>query len=608
MLKRRGLIVPNPLNPKDIPKFENQLVVPPVYEPTVIRDPITCKVISHNYLVTISQFTQQVLPEEYPETTVWGYGGKVRDPETGDIIPDFKSTPGPTFKAIRHIPINVQWVNNLTSAQPLAVDPTLHWANPNNMEMPMPPFPPFPPGFPLAQSPVPIVTHLHGGETEPASDGYPEAWFTAGEAITGPDFIKSRYHYVNDQEPTTLWYHDHALGITRLNVYMGLAGFYLLRDPNKCLDGRHSNLPRGKYEIPLAIQDRSFYDDGSLLFPSNGVNPDVHPYWRPSFIGNTIMVNGKVWPNLNVEPRQYRFRVLNGSNTRFYNLALSNQMPFFQIGTDGGYLPKPVQLVSLLISPGERADIIVDFSQLLPGTKLTLTNTANAPFPNGNPPDKETTGQVMQFMVLNKPAVKPAPLPKILNVLTPLKYSNKKRTLTLMVVGDPTKPVELLLDGQKWNAPVSELPLVGSTEDWQLVNLTKGAHPIHLHLIQFRLLSRQDFLVTQYTNDWLALNGQPPFDHRTKVLPVGPYLLDGPINPPAHENGWKDTIQAYPGQVTTIRARFAPQDVVNSIPGINLFPFNPAADPGYVWHCHIIDHEDNEMMRPYKVLNPLDDC
>ncbi|AGF58153.1 FtsP/CotA-like multicopper oxidase with cupredoxin domain [Clostridium saccharoperbutylacetonicum] len=600
--------MPNPLNPKDIPKFENQLVVPPVFEPTVIRNPITCKVISHNYLVTISQFTQQILPEGYPETTVWGYGGKVKDPETGDVIPDFKSTPGPTFKAIRHIPINVQWVNNLTEAHPLAVDPTIHWADPNNVGMPMPPFPPFPPGFPLAQRPVPIVTHLHGGETEPASDGYPEAWFTAGEAITGPDFIKSRYHYANDQEPTTLWYHDHTLGITRLNVYMGLAGFYLLRDPNKYLDGKYSNLPLGKYDIPLAIQDRSFYDDGSLLFPSNGVNSDVHPYWRPSFIGNTIMVNGKVWPNLNVEPRQYRFRVLNGSNTRFYNMAFSNQMPFFQIGTDGGYLPKPVQLVSLLISPGERADLLVDFSQLAPGTKLTLTNTANAPFPNGNPPDQETTGQVMQFTVLNKPAVEPSTLPKVLNVLAPLKCINKKRTLTLMVVGDPTKPVELLLDGQKWNAPVSELPLVGSTEDWQLVNLTKGAHPIHLHLIQFRLVSRQDFLVTQYTNDWLALNGQPPFDHPTEVLPVKSYLLDGPINPPAHEDGWKDTIQAYPGQVTTIRARFAPQDVVNSIPGINLFPFNPAADPGYVWHCHIIDHEDNEMMRPYKVLNPFADC
>ena len=600
--------MPQPLDPKTIDKYVNELVIPPVFEPTEIKDKNTEKVKCHNYEAAISQFTQQILPVGFPETTVWGYGGKVRDPETGHIIPDFRSTPGPTFEVKRHIPINVQWVNNLTEPNPLAVDPTIHWADPNNMGMPMPPFPPFPPGFPLAQSPVPIVTHLHGGETEPPSDGYPEAWFTAGEAITGPDYVKSLYHYVNDQEPTTLWYHDHALGVTRLNVYMGLAGFYLLRDPHNCLDGEHSELPRGKYDIPLAIQDRSFFDDGSLAFPTVGVNPNVHPYWRPSFIGDTIMVNGKVWPNLNVEPRQYRFRILNGSNTRFYNLAFSNQMPFMQISTDGGYLPKPVQLVSLLISPGERTDILVNFSQLAPGTKLIMTNSANAPFPNGNAPDPETTGQLMQFTVLDKPAVKPPPLPKVLNVLVPLKHPQKTRTLTLMVVGDPTKPVELLLDGQKWNAPVSELPLVGSTEDWQLVNLTKGAHPIHLHLIQFRLVSRQDFLVTQYTNDWLAINGQPPFDHPTKVLPVKPYLLDGPINPPAHEDGWKDTIQAYPGQVTTIRVRFAPQDVRISIPGINLFPFNPAEEPGYVWHCHILDHEDNEMMRPYKVRNPHDDC
>ncbi|MFZ5643229.1 MAG: multicopper oxidase family protein [Bacillota bacterium] len=601
--------MPNPLDPKTIPKFVNELVIPPVYEPTVVKDPITCKVKSHDYRVTISQFTQQILPAGFPETTVWGYGSKVRDPETGNIIQDFRSTPGPTFEAIRHIPINVQWVNDLTGPYPFAVDPTIHWADPNKMGMPMPPFPQFPPGFPLAQSPVPIVTHLHGGETEPSSDGYPEAWFTAGETITGPDFIKSRYHYVNEQEPATLWYHDHALGLTRLNVIMGLAGFYLLRDPHNYLDdGKHSVLPLGKYEIPLAIQDRSFFDDGSLAFPNNGVNPDIHPYWRPTFLGNTIMVNGRVWPNLDVEPRQYRFRILNGSSTRFYNLMFSNQMPFIQIGTDGGYLPQPVQLVSLLISPGERADILVDFSQLSPGTQLILTNNANAPFPNGNPPDPQTTGQIMQFTVLNKPAVVPPPLPKTLNILFPLVCNSKERTLTLYVVGGPTRPLELLLDGQKWNAPVSELPLVGATEDWQIVNLTGGAHPIHLHLIQFRLVSRQDFLAAKYTNDWLALNGQPPFDHPTRVLPLEPYLLDGPINPPAHENGWKDTIQAYPGQVTTIRVRFAPQNVLFSFPGINLFPFNPAAEPGYVWHCHMIDHEDNEMMRPYKVRNPLEGC
>ncbi len=589
--------MPNPLDPNRIPKYVNQLAIPPVFEPTIRSDKVTCKVKSHNYRVTVSQFPQQILPAGLPETTVYGYGGKVRDRETGDIIPYFRSAPGPTFEAARHIPVNVQWVNGLTKPQPLAVDPTIHWADPNDMGMPMPPFLPFPPGYPLAQSPVPIVTHLHGGETEPPFDGYPGAWFTAGEGITGPDFVKSRYHYVNEQEPTTLWYHDHTLGMTRMNVYMGLAGFYLLRDPENPLDGACSVLPSGKYEIPLAIQDRSFYDDGSLLFPSNGVNPSVHPYWRPAFLGNTIMVNGRVWPNLDVEPRQYRLRILNGSNTRFYNLAFPNQMPFIQIGTDGGYLARPVQLVSLLISPGERADILVDFSKAAPGTQLILTNSATGS-------DPQTTGQVMRFTILDKPAVLPKPLPKVLNVLAPLKCVNRKRTLTLVAATDATGLLALMLDGQMWHAPVSERPLVGSTEDWQIVNLTGGTHPIHLHLIQFRLLKRQDFLAAQYTKDWLALNGAPPLEHPTKVLPVEPYLLDGPVNPPAHENGWKDTIQANAGQVTTIRVRFAPQDVKCSVPGVNLFPFDPAEKPGYVWHCHILDHEDNEMMRPLEVINP----
>ncbi|HWP96050.1 MAG TPA: multicopper oxidase [Syntrophomonadaceae bacterium] len=596
----------NPLDPNTVPKYVNQLFVPPVFEPIVVKDRHTCKVKSHNYRVTVREFAQQILPAGFPKTTVWGYSGKVRDPKTGKIIDNFISTPGPTFEAVRHIPINVQWVNNLTGSYPIAVDPTIHWADPNNMGMPMPPFPPFPPGFPEAQSPVPIVTHLHGGETEPPSDGFPEAWFTAGEAIVGPEFEKSLYHYVNDQESTTLWYHDHALGLTRQNVLMGLAGAYIIRDPRNPLDEKHSVLPRGKFEIPLIIQDRSFLDDGSLAYPSNGDNPDIHPYWVPEFFGDSIMVNGSVWPNLNVEPRQYRFRILNGSNARFYNLMLSNGMPFIQIGTDGGYLPKPVQLVSLLISPGERSEILVDFSQLPPGTKLIMTNNANAPFPSGDLPDPQTTGQIMQFTVLNKPAVKPPKLPKILNVLVPLKRNSKKRTLTLFEVEGPNGPLEVLLNGQHWDAPVSELPLVGATEDWQLVNLTMDAHPIHLHLVQFRLVSRQDFLVDQYTADWLALNGQPPLHHPTRVLPVKPYLLDGPIKPPAHENGWKDTIQAYPGQVTTIRVRWAPQDVVISTPGVNRYPFNPAARPGYVWHCHILEHEDNEMMRPYKVRVPHD--
>jgi len=386
---------------------------------------------------------------------------------------------------------------------------------------------------------------------------------------------------------------------------MGLAGFYLLRDPHNRLDRCTSPLPKGKFEIPIVIQDRTFNDDGSFAFPNVGINPDIHPYWVPEFFGDSIMVNGSVWPNLDVKPRQYRFRLLNGSNARFYNLKFSNGLPFIQIGSDGGYLPRPVRLTSLLLSPGERADILVDFSSLIPGTTLTLLNDANAPFPDGDPPDPNTVGQIMQFTVLAKPVVFPRPLPRVLNVIPKLVPNAKKRTLVLFEVMGPNGPLEVLLNGQKWSAPISELPRVSSTEDWLFVNLTGDTHPIHLHLVQFQVVSRQSFMVDQYMNDWLALNGMPPLDHPTIVLPVRNYLLSGPVSPPPNEKGWKDTIQANPGEVTKIRVRYAPQDAnpILSDLGVNLYPFNPAKGPGYVWHCHILDHEDNEMMRPYKVIN-----
>lgn len=590
-----------PLNPKTIPKYVNQLPVPPVYEPTIVTDPITGDIISQDYTVSVNQFPQQILPPPLPMTTVWGYGGTVKDPVTGLPVP-FQNSPGATFEAIRGIKVIVQWVNNLWGPHLLAVDPTLHWADPNNFGMPMPPFPTFPPGFSQAQSPVPIVTHLHGGEVQSYFDGHPDSWFTAGEAIKGMEFVTSRYTYPNMQEPTTLWYHDHALGITRLNVIMGLAGFYLLRDPNNPLDQPTSPLPKGKYEIPIAIQDRMFFTDGSLNFPSLGINPNIHPYWLPEFFGDTIMVNGAVWPNLNVEPRQYRFRLLNGSNARFYNLKFSNKMPFIQIGSDGGYLPAPVSLTELTLAPGERADILVDFSAIAPRTRLLLLNDAKAPFPKGTPADPQTVGQIMQFTVILAPVVVPAPLPPVLNVI-PALTPNQKRILTLVEVMGPAGPVEVLLDGQKWHAPTSELPRVGSTEDWEIINLTADAHPIHLHLVQFQLVSRQPFQVSKYSNDWMLINGMPPLNHPTIALPVAPYLQGKPAVPPPNEAGWKDTIKMFPGEVTTIRVRYAPQNAnpALTIPGVNLYPFDPTAGPGYVWHCHILDHEDNEMMRPYKV-------
>jgi FtsP/CotA-like multicopper oxidase with cupredoxin domain len=593
------------LDATKIPKYKNQLVIPPTYIPNVIKDPYNKGITSHNYVIFVSQFKQQLLPYGFPQTTVFGYGGNVIDKNTNRTINNFRNAPGATFDTISGLPVNIQWINTIKNFNPLPVDPTIHWADPNNLGMVDPEsVPPFPPGLAKAEFPVPIVTHLHGGENNSVNDGHPDAWFTNKEDKVGSEFITSIYQYPNKQPSTTLWYHDHTLGITRLNVLMGLAGFYLIRDYENPLDIPGKFFPDKKYEIPIVIQDRSFYTDGSFCFPTVGINPDIHPYWMPEFFGDTIMVNGKIWPNLNVDRCQYRFRLLNGSNARFYDLNFSNHMEFIQIGGDGGYLPKPVMLTSLVLSPGERADIIIDFSSLFPGTKLILENHASAPFPSGDEPDPETVAQVMQFTVSCFYPLKSYTIPTKLNDIPKLVPNTPKRTLVLFEVQGENGPIEVLLNGQNWSAPISECPLVGSTEKWEIVNLTEDAHPIHLHLVNFEIESRQAFEAEKYTYDWIDINGMPPLNHPTITLPVNNYLIGNPLPPDDNERGFKDTVRANPGEVTTFIVRFAPQDSDPDKvkPGTNLFPFNPSLGPGYVWHCHILDHEDNEMMRPYKVI------
>lgn len=582
-----------PLNPLSIPKYVEPLPIPPVMspEPGVFYYGDSC--YYYKYKIGAYPIEQQVLPPPFPKTRVWGYG---TSKETA-------SWPAATIEAIRGEPISVLWTNNLVDENgnpiphPLPVDTTLHWADPLGMMHN---------GYPY-MGPVPIVTHVHGGEQEAASDGHPDAWFTPGFNIRGPGWWKYVYEYTLQQPATTLFYHDHALGITRLNVYMGLVGFFIIRDPANEPAGLPGPAPRlgdspgmRYYEIPLAIQDRMFDTKGQLFYPSVGVNPQIHPFWVPEFFGDVICVNGKPWPYLEVEPRKYRFRIVNGSNARFYTLYLSNNLPIVQIGTDGGYLPSPVVLRELTLAPGERADVVIDFSRMAVGARILLMNGAKAPYPNGTPPDPRTTAQVMQFRVVPLTTPDTSVIPAVLNTIPTLTPDSPKRTLTLVELMGPGGPLAMYLDGKRWDAAASEMPHVGSTELWEIVNLTADTHPIHLHLVQFQLLNRQRFQVNKYLKAYMMLNPVLPTGAPANP-PIDPYLQGKPMPPAPNERGWKDTIQAHPGEVTRIVVRFAPIDASQSTPGVNLYPFDPAAEPGYVWHCHILEHEDNEMMRPLKI-------
>jgi spore coat protein A len=539
--------------------------------------------------------------------------------------------------------------------------------------------------------PIPIALHLHGGEVQSTSDGGPYAWFTPGYDLTGKGFnmgVERTLHYPNTQEAATLWYHEHSqLGLTRVNVYAGMAGFYFLRgleEEIKRLPGWSGDdlvqevTPAGKVadalhpgpylpEIEIAIQDRMFDTKGQLYYPVDDIpNPGIHAFWSPEFFGNVITVNGKTWPYLSVAPRKYRFHFLDGSNARFYNVWLQNLATgamgpaIAQIGTDGGLLETPAILdpargKKLLMGPGERFDVVIDFSKIAPGTVLTLMNDANAPYPDGDPVEVGTTDRIMQFMVNGRmvnnqfpriPGRDKSLVPSNLRILPMVKLTdfagklNVKpdvtRQLTLNEVASETGPLMVLLNNSRFEempemgmfGAVTEKPVEGNTEKWQLINMTMDAHPMHMHLVQFQLVGRQDFdmdgYMGKYMKSFSGVNGGqpgmlnmymgaegPPLKYEVKNddgavggnPAVTPYL-QGPVIPAEpNERGWKDVIKAYPNQVTTYIVRFAPTSLPTWTPKILLrYGFDPSKGPGYVWHCHIVEHEDNDMMRPMNVI------
>lgn len=505
------------LQPGRLARFVDPLPIPPVLRATEKRTNPTDPAQQLDYLRIEMRTADIRVHRNLPPTSMWSYGGSV---------------PGPTIEVRKGQGTLIEWVNRLPVEHFLPIDHTLHGA-----------------GADLPQ--VRTAVHVHGAAVPPESDGFPENWQTPGQTYQAIYPLK--------QDAATLWYHDHAMGIERLNQYAGLFGFFLIRDEIE----DSLNLPGGKYAIPLVLCDRLFYADGQLHYPDSG---DPAAPWVPEVYGDVVMINGSLFPFFEVEPRTYRFRILNASNTRYFRFSLSNGQPFTQIGSDQGLLPEPAVRTELALAAAERADVLLDFSSLA-GQRFTLINQSQALMEfRVAPVDNETQSK-------SAGSAPPARfyLPPKLRAIEriPESAAVRTRTMTLNEYMHPKSHVMLmLLNGKYWHDPVTETPVLNSVEIWNLVNTTQDLHPIHLHLVRFQLLERRAYDV----DDFLNYNN---------------FHYVGDPAPPEHgETGWKDTIQAHPETVTRI-----------------IVPF--VGYPGrYVWHCHLLEHAANEMMRPFDVLPP----
>lgn len=652
-LLERAFAAPIPggtLDPGDVPKYVIPMLIPPVMPKA---GTIRRKGGNHAdyYEVSMRQFPQQVLPPPLPATTLWGYGAVKAQDKRGLLI---HNAPSLTIEARHRRPVRIKWINELVGDDGnylphlFPVDQTLHWANPPGGMAGRDTRPVFTETPPSYEGPVPMCTHVHGAVgVGDESDGYAEAWYLPDAddipedyATKGTwyDFFASKakaahgvewgpgyatFEYPNLNRASTIWYHDHTLGMTRVNVYAGPAGFFLIRggaddQPRDSRNKKKAVLPgpaprendrfpsnKTYYEIPIALQDRAFNDDGSLFYPGSreffdgAPAPyvpftDLSPIWNPEFFGNMIIANGNTWPFQTVERRRYRLRFLNGCQSRFLILDF-NQIPgveVWQIGNEGGFLSAPVNLTEdngnrLLLALAERADLIVDFTNVVPGSYVLANVGPDEPFGGGTPDvdfaaaDPGSTGQIMQFRVV--PATSPdrTTPPEFLALppIAPLPAETVTRPLALIEEMSQfyDGPAEALLgtvafEGSEgvwtkrlWMEEVTENPEVGTTEVWEFYNTTGDAHPMHVHELVFEVIDRQGILVDEM-NGTVALTGE--------ATPREPW-----------ESGFKDTVVAYPGQVTRVRAQF-------NTPG------------QYVWHCHIVEHEDNEMMRPFRIGPP----
>ena len=503
----------NPLRVEQLEKFVDPLPIPPVAKSLGLRprpkDAVAAIPAGHfdSYQFTMRRVNVRVHRDMAP-TPMWSFGDTI---------------PGPTIEARSGRGILVEWINQLPAKHFLPIDHTLHGAGADLPE-------------------VRTAVHLHGAKVPPEYDGFPENWQTPGQLMQAI--------YPMQQGAATLWYHDHAMGIERLNQYAGLFGFFLIRDEAE----DKLNLPRGKYEIPLAFTDRIFSADGSLYYPDSG---DPAAPWVPEVYGDAMLVNGKLTPFLEVEPRAYRFRLLNASNTRIYLFSLSNKQKYHQIGTDQGLLPAPIELDQVSLAPGERADIVIDFSSAA-SKSITLQNQS---------------WPLMQFRVAATSASVQRPaqftLPAQLRTIEPIAEAQAVNTRLMILrqyMDRSPKRMLMLINGTRWHEPVTERPELDSVEIWSFANATPDIHPIHLHLVRFQVLDRRPF-----DSDGYLLSG--------KLNYLGPAMAPAP-----GDHGWKDTVQTYPETVTRIIVRFE------------------GYAGRYVWHCHLLEHAANEMMRPFEVV------
>jgi len=542
--------------------------------------------------LNLKQFAVRIHPDVGP-TTVWGYERAAGPP------PSRSTYLGPTIVAQRGNPLSVTYNNQLPAVPLFPADPEL-----------------VPPGAVDSR----IHTHLHGGRIGATEDGNPFDAYSGGKSEAVPGASQTMT-YANEQGGTLLWYHDHALGITRTNVYAGLAGGYLLTDPASGV----SNVPTAfdasgvpdpyaagniPLHIPLVIQDKTFDGKGRLTYP--------YP-WVPEFFGDTCLVNGRAFPFLEVQPRKYRFTFLNGSQSRFYNLGLTPPRgraapPITQIGVELGPLDSPQPISNILIAPAERADVIIDFGGLPIGTKVVLSD---ARLPAGVVSPTKPLGDCMEFRVVGPALAGPDPFAgdPVLPGWNAASATPRPGAPTATskvtfeeVLGRGGKPVMAVVNGTPFmerdaagaltddpSDPFStEVIANGSTVDWLYLNLTADSHPFHTHLAHFEVISRQTFNASAYEQALVASRGPAPAptpvpasydpanypDPAVAGAPLGPV-----VSAPPREKGPKDTVIANPGEITRIRLKFD-------------LPTGSSGPARYVFHCHILEHEENEMMRP----------